>query len=280
MMNLPGAVLPLIDELQTITSVQAVVLGGSRARGTHLPDSDVDLGLYYVPNHPLDTAELDELVSRMDDRHQKGLVTSIGGWGPNINGGGWLRIGGAQVDLIYRDLVVVQQAISDCIAGRLEVSYQPGHPFGFLNTIHAAEIALCQPFWDRQGQLAAMKSRMEKYPPRLKQAMLQKFNWEIRFSLEIAKKAAARQDLAYISGSLFRSVECMCLVLFALNERHWMNEKGAVEVAASLQIAPRDFKTRVDSLFLHLGGGNLGEAISVADQLCSEVNALAEVNIV
>ena len=276
MMDLPEAVLPLIDALRTVSSIQAVVLGGSRARGTHLPNSDVDLGLYYDPNHPMDTAEIDELVSRMDDRRHKGLVTSIGGWGPNINGGGWLRTGGARVDLIYRDLDVVQNAISDCTAGRLEVSYQPGHPFGFLNTIHAAEVALCVPLWDRQGQLAAMKSRMEKYPPMLKQAMIQKFSWEIRFSLEIAEKAVARKDLAYISGSLFRSVECMCLVLFALNEHHWMNEKGAVEMAGNLRIAPRDFKLRVDSLFLHLGEGSLGKAMSAANQLCSEVSALAE----
>ncbi len=277
MMNVPEAVIPLIEALREITSIQAVVLGGSRARGTHLSGSDVDLGLYYDPSLPLDIPALDQLVSRYDDRRQPGLVTSIGGWGPHINGGGWLKIDGIPVDLIYRDLGMVQKAISDCTAGRLEVYDQPGHPFGFLNSIYAAEIVLCLPLWERQRQLVEMKSRMEKYPPMLKKAMVQKFNWEVHFSLEIAEKAAARQDLAYIAGSLFRSVECMCLVLFALNEQHWMNEKGAVAIASSLPIAPADYQGRVDSLFIAIGKGNIHEAISTANQLCSEVNALAEV---
>ncbi|RVX41729.1 nucleotidyltransferase-like protein [Nonomuraea polychroma] len=33
--------------LAGVPGVAAVVLGGSRARGTHRPDSDIDLGLYY-----------------------------------------------------------------------------------------------------------------------------------------------------------------------------------------------------------------------------------------
>lgn len=33
--------------LGALPGIRAVVLGGSRARGTHRPDSDWDLGLYY-----------------------------------------------------------------------------------------------------------------------------------------------------------------------------------------------------------------------------------------
>lgn len=34
------------NELTRVDGVEAVMLGGSRARGTHGPTSDVDLGLY------------------------------------------------------------------------------------------------------------------------------------------------------------------------------------------------------------------------------------------
>ena len=36
----------MADELSRVPGVHAVALGGSRARGTHRPDSDIDLGLY------------------------------------------------------------------------------------------------------------------------------------------------------------------------------------------------------------------------------------------
>ena len=40
-------VLPIAEQLATIPGVVAVVLGGSRAAGTHRPDSDWDFGIYY-----------------------------------------------------------------------------------------------------------------------------------------------------------------------------------------------------------------------------------------
>src|SRR5260221_5542626 len=47
----------------------AVVLGGSQARGTHAPDSDVDLGLYYDPARPPSRERLNALAHELDDRH-------------------------------------------------------------------------------------------------------------------------------------------------------------------------------------------------------------------
>jgi predicted nucleotidyltransferase len=44
---LPEVVGALATELAGVPGVAAVVLGGSRAAGTHRPDSDWDLGIYY-----------------------------------------------------------------------------------------------------------------------------------------------------------------------------------------------------------------------------------------
>ncbi len=44
----------MAERLTQVGGVVGVVLGGSRARGEHVPESDVDLGLYYRP--PLDVA--------------------------------------------------------------------------------------------------------------------------------------------------------------------------------------------------------------------------------
>ena len=46
-----GKVQTILDEvtgkLRGVPGVVGVVLGGSRARGTHRSDSDVDIGIYY-----------------------------------------------------------------------------------------------------------------------------------------------------------------------------------------------------------------------------------------
>jgi Nucleotidyltransferase domain len=98
---------PLADErlselagrIVGIHGIVAVLLGGTRARGEHRPESDVDLGLYYRP--PLDIAALGALAR--DVGGPRAQVTAPGGWGPWVDGGGWLDIDGEDVDWIYRD---------------------------------------------------------------------------------------------------------------------------------------------------------------------------------
>lgn len=35
------------EKLSSLPCIEGVVLGGSRARGTHAEDSDIDIGIYY-----------------------------------------------------------------------------------------------------------------------------------------------------------------------------------------------------------------------------------------
>lgn len=276
MNQLPVEVVPLIEALKSVDGIQAIVLGGSRARGTHTPASDVDLGIYYNNDRPLDVQKLDQIASEIDDRHKTGLVTPIGGWRPWINGGGWLKLSGVPVDLLYRDLDKVQLTVNNCVMGKVEIAYQPGHPFGFLSSNYTAETALCLPLWDPENQLSELKGQLAVYPPLLKRALAQKFAWEIQFSIEIAEKAVPRRDVVYAAGCLFRCVECMLVVLFALNEQHWMNEKGALTLSEGFVHRPDRFSDRVEALFELLAADEtrLLEAISLAKEIGADVSAL------
>lgn len=93
-----------------------VLLGGSRARGEHTPESDFDLGLYYRP--PLDIDALQDLARILDG--PEASVTRPGEWGPWVDGGGWLHIGGTAVDWLYRDLDRVRKSWEDAQAGRYD----------------------------------------------------------------------------------------------------------------------------------------------------------------
>ncbi len=37
----------IVEETKGLPGVIGVVLGGSRAKGNHRPDSDIDIGIYY-----------------------------------------------------------------------------------------------------------------------------------------------------------------------------------------------------------------------------------------
>ena len=150
-MDIESLIQGIVGEVKSVSGVQAIVLGGSRARGTYHSASDIDLGIYYDAHHPLNLSELAKVATKLDDENRTDLITPIGGWGPWINGGGWLRIQSVPVDFLYRDLDKLNSVISSCLDGKVEIFYQPGHPLGFVSSIYLGETAICQPLWDPEG---------------------------------------------------------------------------------------------------------------------------------
>ncbi|WP_242055697.1 nucleotidyltransferase domain-containing protein [Nostoc flagelliforme] len=175
----------------------------SRARGNHTNKSDVDLGIYYNSENPPDLIALNRLASELDDKGRVNLITAIGEWGKWINGGGWLQVQGVGIDFLYRDLAKVNRVIDDCHAGQITIDYQPGYPHGFVSSIYMGEIAICQVLHDPDGVLEALKLKTKPYPVGLKQATIDTFAWEISFSLVVASKAIARDDVVLRSRLLF-----------------------------------------------------------------------------
>jgi predicted nucleotidyltransferase len=230
--------------LAAVDGVAAVVLGGSRARGQADPHSDVDLGLYYDPGRPLAIAELRALAAEVDDRHLDDAVTEIGGWGSWINGGGWLEVGGVRVDWLYRDMSIVSAIIADCTIGRFSSHYQPGHPHAFHTHMYMAEVHHARALFDRDGSFAALQARTAPYPRALQDAILRS-GWEADFALATAAKSVRRGDTFHVAGSLFRCAAVLVQMLFAANERYFLNEKRAVETAGAFPRCPPGFAATV-----------------------------------
>ena len=279
-MDIEKLIQDIVDEVKNVSGVKAIVLGGSRARGTHHAASDIDLGIYYDSSQPLDVNELAKVAAKLDDEHRTDLITATGGWGPWINGGGWLRIQSIPVDFLYRDLDKVNNVIDACLDGNVEIYYQPGHPNGFPSSIYLGEIAVCQPLWDPEGIIVKLKSSITPYPATLKKAVIQKFAWEMDFSIGIAQKSIAKSDVAYAAGCAFRAVMCMLQVLFAVNETHWLNEKGAVAIANHFEIKPANFQNRVDEVFTLLGATpeSITQSLNLLKELSAELNDLLRNN--
>ena len=120
---------PIVAELSAVDGMAAVVLGGSWAAGRQRPDSDVDLGLCYRADRPLDVEAVREIARRLDDSPDP-VVTDLGIWGPWVNGGAWLTIKGQRVDFIYRDLDFMVSTIDEWLAGRGRSDYWQQAPYG------------------------------------------------------------------------------------------------------------------------------------------------------
>lgn len=260
----------MAERICAVPGVVGVVLGGSRAAGTHTPESDVDLGLYY--RRPLDIDALGELARDIAD--ERVTVSPVGGWGPWVDGGGWLTIDGTPVDWIYRELDRVRDCWREAQAGRFDFHFQVGHPFGVPDFAYPGELALSVILADPRGELGPLKTATERYPEALAVALVERI-WEAEFILGGARKALSRNDATYLAGCLFRVVLLCCHALHGHAGRWLVNEKGAVRSTAKLPNAPVGFESRAQGLLGNLGvtEPELSTAIDRATALVADVAA-------
>lgn len=222
----------LAPRIATVQGIRAVSLGGSVARGTDDAASDVDLGLFYRRADPPDIGALRALAGDVDDRRSAEL-TELGGWGPRINGGGWLVVEGRRVDWLYREIEAVDDAIQGCRAGRSEPVHQPGHPWGWQPQILAGEVAYGISLADDPAELERLRGLALPYPEALREAKIVAL-WEAGFTLDGVDKAAARGDPVMVAAGLSRTAAVLVDAIFASGRRYLLNEKQVADVGSSV----------------------------------------------
>jgi predicted nucleotidyltransferase len=268
----------LAKQLGAIPGVRAVVLGGSHARGRAEPGSDIDLGILYSEAAPFSIASVRELAEAVNDTAGP-VVTDFYGWGPWVNGGAWLTIGGQRVDFLYRNLEQLERVIAEAEAGRYELHYLQQPPFGFFSGTYLGEIAVCIPLFDPEARLDVLKRRVADYPEALRRAVIQDYLFMAEFTLAaFAPKFAARADPYGTAACLTRAVNELVQVLFALNRKYPINDKTALAEVAEFERAPREFGPRVRQTLAHLGASaaELGSAVESVAQLVRETAGLSE----
>ena len=265
----------IADRLKPVRGLRCIVLGGSYARGSARPDSDLDIGLYYDENQLLDTHQIRSIASTLNDTPDP-IVTDLGGWGRWVNGGAWLSIGGQRVDFLYRNLDFVSSTLDDCNCGIVRSDYWQQPAYGFHSFMYCTETAICRPVYDPDHVIEELKAKIAHYSPRLKQAIIKTFLWSARFTLDNTFKAAARGEVYLVTGCLARAVHCLVQVLYALNETYYLSEKTLAADVRSFKIRPDRFFERINTLLGATGtsSARLQESLAKAEALYDECAAL------
>lgn len=205
------------DRLAALPTVRAVALGGSRAQGTHGPDSDWDVAIYY--RGAFDPDDLRAV-------GWQGEVSEIGGWGGGVfNGGAWLTVEGRRVDVHYRDLDVVERELAGAEQGRFHVEPLLFHLAGIPSYLLVAELAVNRVL---RGDLP----RPAVYPAKLRISASAHWHGTARATLAYAKaNHAPAGRLTEVAGALATAaLQTGHAVLAARGE--WVtNEKRLLERA-------------------------------------------------
>ncbi|MEU0936851.1 nucleotidyltransferase domain-containing protein [Embleya sp. NPDC005971] len=204
------------ERLAALPGVAAVALGGSRAQGTHRPDSDWDFSVYYRDGFTPDAVR---------GLGWPGEVSEFGAWGGGVfNGGAWLTVQDRAVDLHYRELADVQRRLADAREGRFEVERLLFHLAGVPTYLVVAELAVNRVLF---GELPR-----PSYPQALRRAGHTRWSDDARLTLDYADRAHAdRGRLTDVAGAIGRAT-CEAAHAVSAGRGEWVtNEKTLVDRA-------------------------------------------------
>lgn len=216
--SLPTPVARLVESLAAARGVVAVTLGGSHATGTADANSDWDLGVFYRGD-----VDLSGVASL-------GEVNPPGSWGRFMNGGAWLRVDDMEVDVILRDLDVVEHWSARARRGDYEVDQLLGYLAGFPSYTLLAEVA-------SSIVVAGSMALDTAYPDELAAVAVGRWGFQRDFSLDYARMHARRGDAVATVGNLARSAmeeahRRKCLRHeWVLNEKRLLASVGLADVA-------------------------------------------------
>jgi hypothetical protein len=224
-----------------------VVLGGSRADGTHRPDSDWDLGLYYRASEGcFDPTAVGAL-------GHPGYVSRLGEWGPIVHGGAWLTVAGTAVDVLFRDLDLVEAWLADAAEGRFAVLTQNGYVVGAPTYLPVGELATCLP-------VAGAGLPRPEFPDALAQAAPVRWEGRASVSLMFAVTHARANDTTCCVGMLVDATLCAAHARLCARREWARNEKRLVARAGLDAVQPL-----------------LARAGATADELGATIDAVSNV---
>ncbi|MFJ2929203.1 nucleotidyltransferase domain-containing protein [Streptomyces massasporeus] len=219
---MPAFLDTVADRLALLPAVEAVTLGGSRARGTERPDSDWDLAVYY--RGAFDPADLRAV-------GWEGEVCEIGAWGGGVfNGGAWLTIEGRSVDIHYRDLDVVEHELAEAEAGRFRVEPLMFHLAGIPTYLLVAELAINKVL---RGELP----RPDAYPRALRESAPAHWHGMAAATLAYARAGHAPRNAAtQVAGAIALAATQTAHAVLAARGEWVTNEKGLVARAGLAEV--------------------------------------------
>jgi predicted nucleotidyltransferase len=201
--------------LGDLPGVRGVALGGSRAYGGAGADSDWDVAVYYRDGFHPDSVR---------DLGWPGTISDIGGWGPIFNGGGKLVVDGREIDLHYRDLVLIEEIRAEAERGEYRVEPLLFHQAGLPSYILLAELGLNRvllgdvPRWP--------------YPEALRRAASARWWSEADLTLHYARDGhAVRGNVAQTAGLLSEAACRAGHAILAARGQWVTNEKRLLRLA-------------------------------------------------
>jgi hypothetical protein len=237
----------IVNDLQLVEQITAVVLGGSHCIGMAGENADLDIGVYYHNEAPFDIKDV-ERIARKYAIEEPVTVTDFYHWGPWVNGGAWINTTSGEVDLLYRNIEQISSTIEKSKNGIWENDFEQQPPYGFSSVIYLGETYYCHTLYDPYDVIKDMKGQVAAYPLKLKKTIVQRALWSAEFSIWQSVKYAKKQDMYNAGGCFTRALKNIVEALYALNEMYFIGDNNSIQRIEQAPKCPDRIKEQIDSI--------------------------------
>lgn len=248
---MPTDVNKLFEELGSLSQVEAIALGGSRATGRNDEKSDYDIYVYTTNN-------IDENKRRnILEKYCKYMEIGNSFW--ELEDDVTLN-DGIDMDIIYRNMQDFESAISSVVMDC--VSYN-GYTTCMWHNLITSKIVL-----DKSGNLTKLQEKYRiPYPKKLKEnivsnnlkllsGMLPSFDTQI-------KKAEKRGDFVSVNHRITEFLASYFDIIFALNNMTHPGEKRMQSICSKeCKLLPDNFDENLNRLFNGIFRDNISDVIN------------------
>jgi hypothetical protein len=204
----------LVESLMNATGVVAVARAAGATADTEPAPGEPPYLVYYRGS--LEAGEIRGLGF-------EGEVSEPGAWGRLLNGGASLEVEGRRVELLYRDLEIVEHWVAEASEGRYERDEVEGWVAGMPTYLLAGELATAE-------ALAGELPRPE-FPDALRESAPEDWGRVATRALEVAEGLAARSDVAACTGLLAKAAIAAAQARLAARGEWALSEAGIVRRA-------------------------------------------------
>ncbi|MEN6542485.1 hypothetical protein [Parvibaculum sp.] len=250
--------------LSGVSGVTAVAVGGSRAIGTADAGSDYDIIAFESRLGAINKEQLNAAASRL-----AGPGVALSPNGNLVN----LTISGQKVEILVRSLDVIAGEIEAARQGIFKRTLHPLHPIGYLTTIIISYVVYALPVHDPEHVLRDLIRRATPYPEMLRSRMISTFRTEAEFALIHASKVRSPLDLPYLTALYAQAIACWQLMLFAINRRYPVIDKGGMRLIMGMPQHPQNFQFRTMKMLRDIASEDLQTARTDAVKLHREIIA-------
>lgn len=250
--------------LSSVSGVCAVAIGGSRAIGTADAGSDYDIIAFESRLGAINKEQLNAAVAHLAG---PGIASSPNGNLVNFT------VRGQKVEILVRSLDVIAAEIEAARQGVFKRTLHPLHPIGYLTTIIISYVVYALPVHDPERALRNLVQRATPYPEMLRSRMIGTFRTEAEFALIHASKVRSPLDLPYLTALYAQTIACWQLMLFAINRRYPVIDKGGMRLVMGMPQHPQNFQFRTMKILRDIAGEDLQAARTEFVKLHREIIA-------